>query len=273
MGGDSKPAQLRPDVRRTPSRMERALTLGTALAVGFALVPESPELTLAGAIALLIVTLLACRWRSPAVLRIVVMADLLVALFCLYVFAGWAPALVTTLFVVAPAVVGVVLHRFGMLHPIAPWLRWGALTLSTIAVLLAVIVASVIGLVIWTRIAHPDVSQYLSQLPSASPGRAFIAIAGFSLVNAAWEEMLFRGVLLTELVNVWGPRVALVIESISFGISHANGFPSGPAGVVMAVVWGYLLGVVRVRTGGIGFPFVAHVIANATIALLVYLYL
>ncbi|MEO3814433.1 type II CAAX endopeptidase family protein [Sphaerisporangium sp. B11E5] len=259
--------------RGTASRMDRGLTLGTAVAVGVALVPESRWLTVAGMVALLVITVLACRRPSPAVLRAVLMSDLIVLLFSLYLFAGWPPALVTTLFVVAPVAAGVVLHRLGRLRPVAPWLRWGRLSPPMIALFLATVVASVAGLAVWALVYKPDVSDYLGQLRDTTPWQAFLAVAGFSVVNSAWEEMLFRGVLLTELLNTWGPRAALVIESVSFGVSHANGFPSGVVGVLMALAWGFVLGVIRMRTGGIGFPFAAHVVSNATIALLAYSYL
>jgi uncharacterized protein len=253
------------------SRTERALTLIAAVSTAVALVPESPTLTLAGDLALLLVTVVAAQRPSPAVLRLVICCDLVALLFSLYVFAGFPPALITTLFVVAPAAAGWLLHRRGLLRPVAPWLRWGPLTPAGIALFIAVVVTSVFGLYLWTRIDDPNLSQFLGQVQNASPWLAFAAILGFAIVNSAWEELLFRGVLQTELINTWGIRPALVIESAAFGIAHANGIPSGPLGIAMALVWGYLLGVIRLRTGGIGYPFLAHVAADATIGLLIYL--
>jgi uncharacterized protein len=253
-----------------PVRTGRALTLGAALAVAVALVPESPALTLAGGIALLLVTVAAARWPSPAGLRLVICCDLIVLLFSLYVFASFPPELITTLFVVAPAAVGWGLHRWGLLRPVAPWLRWGRLTRGGVVLLLAVVVTSVAGLFLWTLADDPDLSAFLGQVRDASPAVASAGIVGFAVVNAAWEELLFRGVLLTELLTTWGVRAALVVESVAFGVAHANGIPGGPVGIAMALVWGGLLGVIRLRTGGIGYPFLAHVAADATIGILVY---
>jgi uncharacterized protein len=253
------------------SRTERALTLSAAVCIAAVLVPDSPALTLAGGIALLLVTLVAALRPSRVVLRLVICCDLVALLFSLYVFAGFPPALITTLFVVAPAVAGWVLHRRGLLRPVAPWLRWGPLTPGAIALFIAVVVTSVLGLFLWTLIDDPNLSEFLGQVQNATPWVAFAGILGFAVVNSAWEELLFRGVLQTELINTWGIRLALVIESVAFGIAHANGIPSGPLGIVMALVWGYLLSVIRLRTGGIGYPFLAHVGADATIGLLIYL--
>jgi membrane protease YdiL (CAAX protease family) len=253
------------------TRTERALTLIAALATAAALVPESPALTLAGGIVLLLVTVVAARRPSPAVLRLVICGDLVVGLFSLYVFAGFPAALITTLFVVGPVATGWALHRRGRLLPVAPWLRWGRLTPGGIALFAAVVATSVLGLYLWTRIEDPNLSEFLGRLRDASPWVASAAILGFAVVNSAWEELLFRGVLQTELANAWGVPVALGIQAAAFGVSHANGIPSGPLGVVMALAWGYLLGLIRQRTGGIGFPFLAHVAADATIGLLIYL--
>lgn len=253
------------------SRTERALTLSAAVSVAVTLVPENPVLTLAGGVALLLVTLVAAIRPSPAVLRLVICCDLVALLFALYVFASFPAEVITTLFVVAPAVTGWVLHRRGLLRPVAPWLRWGRLTPGGIALFIAVVVISVLGLFLWTLIDDPNLSDYLGQVRNASPWVAFAAILGFAVVNAAWEELLFRGDLQTELTHTWGVHPALAIESIAFGIAHANGIPSGLLGITMALVWGYLLSMIRLRTGGIGYPFLAHVAADATIALLIYL--
>jgi len=252
------------------SGTERALTLSAAASVAVTLVPESPVLTVTGGVALLLITSVAALRPSPAVLRLVICCDLVALLFALYVFASFPAAVITTLFVAAPAAVGWMLHRRGLLPPIAPWLRWGRLTPGGIALFIAVVAIGVLGLFLWTLIDDPDPSDYLGQVRNASPWVALAAIAGFAVVNAAWEELLFRGVLQTELTHTWGVRPALVIESVAFGIAHANGIPSGPLGITMALVWGYLLSMIRLRTGGIGYPILAHVAADATIALLIY---
>lgn len=92
-----------------------------------------------------------------------------------------------------------------------------------------------------------------------------VAGAGFSLVNAAVEEAVFRGVLQTALERVSGPGVAVVVQAVAFGLLHVVGVPTGLVGALMAGAWGLLLGVMRWRTGGLLAPYVAHVAADATI--------
>lgn len=91
---------------------------------------------------------------------------------------------------------------------------------------------------------------------------------GFSLVNAAVEEAIFRGVLQTALERVNGPLVAIVLQAVAFGVLHVLGVPTGIVGAIMAGAWGLLLGVMRWRTKGLLAPYVAHVAADATIFLM-----
>lgn len=79
--------------------------------------------------------------------------------------------------------------------------------------------------------------------------------------------------LLTELASVWGVRAAVVLQAVLFGAAHFAGFPSGPVGMIMAGVWGFVLGVMRVRSGGILITYLVHVTANAVIGTLAVLIL
>jgi membrane protease YdiL (CAAX protease family) len=67
------------------------------------------------------------------------------------------------------------------------------------------------------------------------------------------------------LAEGFGALPAMFIQGVAFGIVHANGFPRGVVGVVLASVYGVSLGLLRLRSGGLLAPFVAHVIADATI--------
>jgi membrane protease YdiL (CAAX protease family) len=54
-----------------------------------------------------------------------------------------------------------------------------------------------------------------------------------------------------------------------FGVGHLHGFPSGWIGVGLATIYGLMLGVVRLRTGGLLAAWIAHVAADFTIACLI----
>lgn len=125
-----------------------------------------------------------------------------------------------------------------------------------------------IALAAWALAVHPEPSAYLRSLQELPTWQALLGVGAFALVNPVWEEALFRGVLLSELATIWRPRVALVLQALLFGAAHWTGFPSGPTGTFMAASWGFILGIMRLRTGGIIIPYLVHVTANATIGAL-----
>ena len=65
-----------------------------------------------------------------------------------------------------------------------------------------------------------------------------------------------------------GLPAAVVLQALAFGVLHLHGVPNGPVGMVMAGVWGLLLGVLRLRSRGLLAPYVTHIAADATIVVL-----
>ena len=121
------------------------------------------------------------------------------------------------------------------------------------------------ALTVWTLVVTPAAPPYLAQLQRLPVWLAILGVIGFAFVNPIWEEVLFRGVILQDLTEIWGPRIAVVAQAVLFGAAHWAGFPSGWVGMLMAAVWGLMLGVIRLRTGGIALPYLVHVTANAVI--------
>ncbi|MCB9754201.1 MAG: CPBP family intramembrane metalloprotease [Myxococcales bacterium] len=103
-------------------------------------------------------------------------------------------------------------------------------------------------------------------LPAWSPTLLILAALGFAIVNAALEELLFRGLVQGALERLLGPGwAALLLQAALFGVAHWGGFPSGPLGVLMAGSWALLLGWARRRGGGLLTPTLAHVVADLVI--------
>lgn len=85
----------------------------------------------------------------------------------------------------------------------------------------------------------------------------------FPLVNATVEEFIFRGAMMSALGRVFAsPMVVNLLQAVSVGLLHKDGFPSGAWGIAMAGLYAFLL---RQRTGGLLAPWVAHVVADITI--------
>lgn len=117
--------------------------------------------------------------------------------------------------------------------------------------------------------------------PRVTPSLVELAIGGGSmLLGATMEEVLFRVLLLTALVQASGSRLqALILSSVFFALAHA---PAALAGPVVHQDWaqlsvyvksflpeltvltgfGFLAGALWLRTGSIALIAVVHAISN-----------
>lgn len=147
--------------------------------------------------------------------------------------------------------------RVGRIGPFA-WAMWALIAVLTVS-----------GLLVWNRLFGGELPQAYQDLARSVP--APVAITGalvFLVINGAIEDSLWAGVLLSateRLVPTW---LAIVTVAVSFGLAHLHGVPGGPVGMVLSGTWGLVLALLRVRTGGMGATYLAHVVADATIVLM-----
>jgi membrane protease YdiL (CAAX protease family) len=173
-------------------------------------------------------------------------------LYLLVPLAGYA----LTVFCVAPLRRSVV------------WLHLGRFGWDVAAATLAIIVVASVALVLWYVWLTPDLRDLTNELREI-PNPWLIALGvAFSLFNALLEEILFRGILFEALEAEYGRWWAVLIQGVVFGVVHTQGVPRGPLGMVMASVYGVMLGWLRHYSRGMLWPFVAHVFADATIFLI-----
>ena len=93
----------------------------------------------------------------------------------------------------------------------------------------------------------------------------------FSLVNASFEEAVYRGVLQGALdtARLTAPAV-LILQAVAFAAPHFQaGFPRRIGGLGLTFVYGVLLGELRRRAGGLAAPFITHVLTDAVIVTIV----
>ncbi len=102
-------------------------------------------------------------------------------------------------------------------------------------------------------------------MPARAFGNLLLAGVWFSVVNAALEELVFRGVLWEFVAAEWNGRAALGATTVLFGLAHLHGYPSGALGMILAAVFGLALGLLRLWTGGFGLAIAVHICADATI--------
>jgi len=116
----------------------------------------------------------------------------------------------------------------------------------------------------------PDLSNITRGLRDLGPNELALGAVGFVLVNAFCEELIWRGVIQSRLTALLSERDAIFVQALSFGAQHVHGFPRGAAGVILAAAWAIGLGMLRRRAGGLLASVLAHIVADATIAAIIF---
>jgi uncharacterized protein len=93
-----------------------------------------------------------------------------------------------------------------------------------------------------------------------------LVIPIFALLNALGEELVYRGILQEALLQTMHPYAAIILQSTAFAAVHyTTGFPNGILGYGMVMIYGIMLGFLRLRTKGMLAPYLAHLIADLCI--------
>ncbi len=103
----------------------------------------------------------------------------------------------------------------------------------------------------------------LSQMAGALP--ILPAVLLFAGVNAFYEEMTYRASFLASLEGPLGPRSAVAMAAVFFGIGHFYGIPYGIIGVILATFLGWLLGKAMVETRGFFWAWFIHFLQDVAI--------
>lgn len=173
-------------------------------------------------------------------------------------------------YLLAPLLVyAVVVLSVPSLRRSVDWLRIGQLDGPVIAWIGAVLVLTSAVLLGWDHFMQPDSHDLATQLPMWQGTHWLWAGLFFAIVNALLEEIVWRGIFMDALASQLGIGAGLLAQASLFGLAHAQGYPRGVAGVVLAAVYGLLLGLLRLRSQGLLAPYLAHVGADATIYALI----
>jgi membrane protease YdiL (CAAX protease family) len=81
-------------------------------------------------------------------------------------------------------------------------------------------------------------------------------------INAIGEEFEYRSMLLSRLEPAFGPRQAIVMTFVFFGVQHYYGAPSGPFGVLLSAFLGWVMAKSMIETRGIVWAFFLHFVAD-----------
>jgi membrane protease YdiL (CAAX protease family) len=95
---------------------------------------------------------------------------------------------------------------------------------------------------------------------AGTPGNSLAEIAITLALAPIVEEIVYRGLLLQRWALKWGAWRALAASSVIFGFLHDD--------VLGAIIFGYVMGFLVIRTGGLWIPIALHAFYNAiTVAL------
>ena len=144
------------------------------------------------------------------------------------------------------------------------WFRLGQLSVAAVLTTLGIMVLTSSALFAFYT-AQPDVRSYRAFVPLGALGGVMVAGVIFTTVNAALEELVFRGVLFDAAQSQWGMWGTLIGTAILFGLGHLHGYPPGTIGACLATAFGFGAGALRFWTGGLLLPIVAHMGADATV--------
>jgi membrane protease YdiL (CAAX protease family) len=234
-----------------------AILAGMALFALHPFTPIRPGIALAGALLLGASFLRLQSLAAPAAA--------VVGALCIYVgaFPSWffwpAYLLIPILLMVGAAGVR------GAMHELQASCAAGRLGREEAWPILAISLAAGIALVSWVWLLQPDLARFREMIPDWPLWALLGAGAAFSIINAILEELIWRGVLQSWLLQLTSRPTALIVQALSFGAAHYVGFPGGVAGAVLATIYGLMLGILAMWSRGLKAAIVAHVAADAVI--------
>ena len=169
---------------------------------------------------------------------------------------GWAVASTAAGGLVASAYCLALARRRGGLaalgfRPASPAALGLALALVGAFFLLATAWSSLVEHLVGEQPVQAITRQVLAD-PQAWSSR--LALAYGVLLAPLVEELLFRGFLLVPLVARIGPTRGLLLTALMFGVLHA----ADPWTVPLLVVFGLVLGALRLRSGSLLPPLLLH---------------
>ncbi len=103
----------------------------------------------------------------------------------------------------------------------------------------------------------PAVQQAMQEILSGASPNLWTQLALFALVPALCEELAFRGFILSGLRHMGRTKLAILLTSLFFGLTHAVAQQQ-----IMAAITGMLLGYLAVQTGSILPSMLFHAVHN-----------
>ncbi len=165
-------------------------------------------------------------------------------------------------------------YRFAQLRPEDGWLPAGTISKATTWFTVVIVLTAGLALTLWATSVDEFGEATTETAEAVGDVPILLLIVGaivFALINAITEEIAYRLVVFDAALTIMPAITALAIQAVAFGLLHIKGFPAGVVGVALATVYGLSLGVLRMMSKGMRAPLIAHIAADATIAVLFFL--
>jgi membrane protease YdiL (CAAX protease family) len=149
----------------------------------------------------------------------------------------------------------------------------GDITKRTILLIVMVSVVSILALMVWFFLLHPNKEQYAALFPKVNTFILPFVGLGFAIINSLIEELMFRGIIYNNIEKYISNNKILIIllQSIPFATLHyIGGFPNGYFGILLTFIYGILLGEIRSISKGLLAPIIAHIFTDFIIFYIVY---
>ncbi len=168
---------------------------------------------------------------------------------------------------------GCVVHQVGWLGGVPSWIGRGKLRAVDVWTAVGFTVVAGVCLWVWYVTLRPNLDDLLAAfVPDVSLGVLLAGAVVCACINAAVEEAAYRGVLYESVQPAFpGWQLALYVQAAAFGTMHIQGFPRGTVGVILATIYGLMMGWLRLRSGGFLLPWLAHTVTDLVIALILIL--
>jgi hypothetical protein len=160
---------------------------------------------------------------------------------------------------VAAVVVSVLRGQDGYLSKFAP----PSLTLLALGTGLGLAAATAITL--WFNVASPLYARVNVPLVAGFALPLALVAAVLAIGNSISEELFWRVISLNALHHSFSLHWAIALQAVAFGVMHYYGFPSGLSGVLLAVLFGMLTGLLTAYCGNIWPALTSHVIADVSV--------
>lgn len=139
----------------------------------------------------------------------------------------------------------------------------GSTVIASIFTGLMLLLASVVVLAIEWAIFHHTFHKGSLIHDKTLIGFALL-FAQLVIVAPLTEELLFRGVLFTGLVQRMAPEWAALISAVAFSVVHLR-----PWGLISGLIVGYALAILYYRSKTLWAPIIAHGVINGTVFALI----